>query len=122
MCHSKHCFYCGKELSGYCHYIILADGRRAPVCTSQDKKRYIEAAEVAYKITSFIICTRYKFTKTKLNSLQRYVKADMWALANGECKLTEFFEMLTDDCHLEFGALVAWKRIVGDVYKGGMPV
>lgn len=93
-----------------------------PVKSSTDRKRYLEAAEVAYKLTVFILGTVMKFSKTKINSMQRYVKNDMWALIDGRCKMTEFFDMLNRECRLEFGALDDWKRIVGDVHrKDGMP-
>lgn len=28
----KHCYYCGKPLAGFCHYVVLADGKEVPVC------------------------------------------------------------------------------------------
>ena len=87
------------------------------------KKEYLEAAEVTYKLTSFILCTKYKFDKRKLNLLQRYVKNDMWALIDGKCKLTEFFWMLHTECRLEFGALDGWMKRYGKIYgEDGMPI
>jgi len=96
---------------------------RPPIRKSEDKKGYLEAAEVTYKLTSFILCTKYKFDKRKLNLLQRYVKNDMWALIDGNCKLTEFFWMLHTECRLEFGALDGWMKRYGKIYgEDGMPI
>ena len=61
---------------------------RSPIRKSEDKKGYLEAADWTYKLTAFILCTKYKFDKRKLNLLQRYIKNDMWALIDGNCKLT----------------------------------
>ena len=79
-------------------------------------------AEIAYKMFLIVLHENYGFTPGKIKNVQRYVKDDLICINEGRCKLTEFFEMLEEECGQEIRALQDWKEKDGNVHgPDGMP-
>lgn len=96
---------------------------KPPVVNKRDRQDYNEAAEIAYKVCMLIVCRYPRFTKKRLNNLQRYIKEDMWCILEKRVKIIEFMNMLHEECAQDFGALKDWMAKYHRIYgEDGMPI
>ena len=93
-----------------------------PISGNDERVNYRNSAEIAYKMFLIVLHETYGFTPGKIKNVQRYVKDDLICINEGRCKLTEFFEMLEEECGQEIRALQDWKAKYGSVHgPDGMP-
>lgn len=76
----------------------------------KERERYIESAEVTYLLVLKILHEKCKFTKKRINKLQKYLKDAENSIFNKDVKIVEFMECLSQECKQRYGILEDYRK------------